>query len=167
MSLVLEGCFGIEFTTLSIIFDPLGSDVSGPSSPRPRDNYKIREFFRQSSLSAVSLYIFHAVIMNVVVRVTSYVETSSGDIYMYYIPIWPYETWIADIILGIAGVLYFIIWEIILHFWFTRAKGIGTTEWIMGEGGNFSWKILSCCCCFNPSSVQDIIPEDDIQMKKC
>ena len=159
MSLVLEGCFGIEFTTLSTIFDPLSPEVSGPSSPRPRDTFVIREFFRESSLSAVSLYIFHAIIVNVIVRVTSYVQTSSGDTYMYYTPIWPYQPWIADIILGIAGVLFFVMWEVIFHFWFTRAKGIGTTEWMMGQGANLAWRLLSCCCCCCESSSK----QDDIQ----
>ena len=160
MSIMLEGCFGIEFTTLSTVFDPLGPSVAGPKSPRQRDTYKIREFFRRASLSAVSLYIFHAVIMNVIVRITSYVETSDGDTYMYYDPIWGYPAWIGDIIFGIAGFLYFVIWEVILHQWFTRAKGIGTTEWMMGQGANLVWNIVSSCqpCCH---SGKDTIPEEE------
>ena len=147
MSLLLEGCFGIQFCGLSLVFDPLGPEVAGPASPKPRDTYVIREFFRRSSLSAVSLYIFHAIVMNVVVRVTSYVATSEGDTYMFFEPIWTHAEWLGDLIFGITGVIYFILWEVILDLWFTRAKGIGTTEWMMGAGANLIWTICSHTCC--------------------
>jgi len=151
MALWLSGCFGIQFCTLSLLLDPLGPEVAGPASPRPRDTYVVREFFRRASLSAVSLYIFHAIIVNVIVRSTSYVETSSVDTYMFFTPIWTDAEWVGDIVFSIIGFVYFVVWEVILHYWFKLGKGIGTTEWIMTQGANLTWSLCNCacsrCCC--------------------
>ena len=157
--MLLEGCFGIQFAALSLVFDPLGPEVASHSSPKPRDTYIIREFFRRSSLSAVSLYIFHAIIMNLIVRITSYVQTSEGDTYMFFEPLWTYSEVGGDFLFGITGVIYFVMWEIILDLWFRYGRAIGTTEWMMGAGANLVWTICTCTCCRPPEETDD--PKED------
>ena len=160
-SLSLAGCFGLQFSTLSIIFDPLGPTVASASSPRPRSTFVIRDFFRRSSLSAVSLYLFHAIVLNVAVRAASYVETSEGDTYMYFHALWPLSEWLGDLVLSLAGIAYFVFWELVLDVWFTRGHAIGTIEWLMGQGGNLAWALCSRCACCAPRTKAGTLAEDD------
>lgn len=158
--LTLSGCFGLEFSTLSIIFDPLGPTVASASSPRPRSNFVVRDFFRRSSLSAVSLYLFHAIVLNVAVRAASYVETSDGDTYMYFQPLWPLSEWLGDLVLSLAGIAYFVFWEVVLDLWFIKGRGICTIEWLMGQGGNLAWALCSrCCFASSAAAAEDVETE--------
>lgn len=159
--LTLSGCFGLEFSTLSIIFDPLGPTVASASSPRPRSTFVIRDFFRRSSLSAVSLYLFHAIVLNVAVRAASYVETSEGDTYMYFHALWPLSEWLGDLVLSLAGIAYFVFWELVLDVWFIKGRGIGTIEWLMGQGGSLAWALCSRCSCCAPRTKAAAAAEDD------
>ena len=172
MALWLSGCFGIQFAALSLVFDPLGPEVAGPASPKPNSTFIIRDFFRRASLSAVSLYIFHAIILNVTVRSISYVRSSDTDTYMFFTPLWTFPEWVGDLVLSLLGIVYFIFWEVVLNLWFTRGKAIGTTEWIMGQGANLAWKLFTCTC-FPPlppplpvGHTDDDDEDDDDQKKK-
>ena len=80
---------------------------------------------------------------------------------MFFEPIYTGSEWVGDLVFGIAGVIYFVMWEIILDMWFTRAGGICTTEWMMGQGANLIWAICSRTCCRPPPTEEDDATESE------
>ena len=148
-SLVLTGVFGMEFATLSLMFDPLGHDVAGPSSPKLTEHLLIRGFFHRCSRWTMSLYLWHAVIINAGLRIAGQVTSSDPDIYLYHKAVWPGELWSGDLVMAIVGLVYFVLMYALFILWERRGKGIGTFEWMLGLGARFSWWLFGrpCCCC--------------------
>ena len=148
-SLILTGVFGMEFSLLSVIFDPLAPDVAGPKTPQLTDCYAIRDFFGRCSKWTMSMYLWHAVIINASLRIAGYVEDSDADTYLYYKSVWPLSLWSGSLFLFVLGLVYFVIVYLLFILWEKKGKGIGTFEWMLGLGARGIWSLFgnACCCC--------------------
>ena len=147
-TLILIGVFGMEFATLSICLDPLGPEVAGPTSPKLSDSFFIRDFFGRCSKWTMSLYLWHAVIINAGIRVAGHVVKSDATAYMFNEPIWKYSLWLGDVLFVAIGLVYFVIMYAIFVVWEKKGKGIGTFEWMLGMGARAIWAVFGKCCCW-------------------
>ncbi len=138
----------MEFATLSILFDPLGPEVAGPSSPQLTDCHVVRSFFGRCSKWTMSMYLWHAVIINAGLRIAGYSLESDADTFMFHKSVWPFSLWLADVVLFILGLVYFAIVYGLFILWEKKGKGIGTFEWMLGLGARAIWAVFGTCCCF-------------------
>lgn len=139
----------MEFAALSILFDPLGPDVAGPKSPKLTDSFVIRDFFGRCSKWTMSMYLWHAVVINAGLRVAGYIEDSDADTYLFDKSVWPYSLWSGTLLLFFLGLVYFVIVYALFILWEKKGKGIGTFEWMLGLGARGIWALFgNACCCF-------------------
>lgn len=147
-TLILIGAFGMEFATLSICLDPLGPEVAGPTSPRLSDSFFIRDFFGRCSKWTMSLYLWHAVIINAGIRIAGHIVKSDATAYMFNEPIWKHSLWLGDFLFLAIGLVYFAIMYALFCVWEKKGKGIGTFEWMLGMGARGIWAVFGNCCCW-------------------